>query len=943
MELRPQYLKHTNLRFVIRLSFILPITAAVAISQMTTTTSLGASPNPSAFGQRVTLSAAITPNLTAGNLTFYDGTTIVGTAPVVSGTASLSVILPASGIQHLSARFGGGGGYSASVSPAVTQTVNAVAASTVASPVGYATPSAINQNAAVADFNGDGHLDIVTNNFAILLGNGNGTFRRFATYSSGSDSYAVVTADFNGDGKPDFASARYDGNVGVWFGNGDGSFQSPVLIPVGAAPRNIAVADFNNDGIPDIAVASRQGQSTGIGILLGAGNGTFKPVVTYLTNQRETDLAIADFNGDGTADIVTADSDDILTPVNILLGNGDGTFRNAGIVSPVFPDFVAVGDFNLDGKPDFVTGTISLNQLSVFLGNGDGTFTAVSAQPLTPSPLGVQGAVVVADFDGDGIPDLGWTAGASGISVFLGNGDGTFRGAVPFAAGAQSEFLVAAEFNGDGRTDIAATNGSSIQILLSGAGSFPEVTTTTLPNLMLGVPYSATLSATGGATPYTWSESAGSPLITLSASGTLSGTAPANTQLHSNFDSFTVVVEGPNGSGFLSSRNFSVKVIPAFEINTQLVFVGKVGTRYSLSFPVLGGTAPYSNWTVTSGALPPGLTINAATGLIGGTPTQVGNFTFTLTVNDSMGLTSLPATLTIEVYPALSFVTQSLPNGFVGLPYYAVLHGTGGFPPYSGWTVSSGALPPGLTLDPNLGVISGTPTTTSGSPFTFSITFTDHNSVATPQSFTVAISNPGSASPTFATSANPSALGSALTLTATVQGGSGNVTFYDGSAVLGTSPIKSGQAVFTTTLLAPGTHALRALYYSLPAATVTQVITPTPDTSFLAAVNYPGAAISNLNLPMVVGDFNGDGKPDIARFSGNTEVSITLATGTEHSRRPLRMLEDPMQLPSPPRTLTRTASPISPSPAMTVSPSRSGMETAPSEPARPMIRGISGA
>jgi hypothetical protein len=99
-------------------------------------------------------------------------------------------------------------------------------------------------------------------------------------------------------------------------------------------------------------------------------------------------------------------------------------------------------------------------------------------------------------------------------------------------------------------------------------------------------------------------------------------------------------------------------------------------------------------------------------------------------VNDSTGLTSLPAKVSIEVVAALSFVTTSLPNGFTSVPYYAVLQGTGSFPPYKNWTVVSGALPSGLTLDPNAGTISGTPTTTAGSPFTFAITFSDGNTVS---------------------------------------------------------------------------------------------------------------------------------------------------------------------------------------------------------------------
>jgi len=168
---------------------------------------------------------------------------------------------------------------------------------------------------------------------------------------------------------------RYDGNIGIWLGNGDGTFQPVVLVPIAAAPKGLVAADFNHDGITDLAVASRQGPMVGIGVLLGNGDGTFRPVVTYTPGTHQTALSVADFNLDGNADIVAVDSDDITAPVTILLGNGDGTFRSTGqTYNAVFPEAVAVGDFNRDGKPDFVAANFGPNQLQVFLGNGDGTF-----------------------------------------------------------------------------------------------------------------------------------------------------------------------------------------------------------------------------------------------------------------------------------------------------------------------------------------------------------------------------------------------------------------------------------------------------------------------------------------------------------------------------------------------------------------------------------------
>ena len=850
-------------------------------AQIQTTVALTSSPNPSAFGQAVTLIASLAPAQATGRVAFYEGVTVLGFATVSNSSASLTTILPSSGARSLTARFIGSGVYSSSVSPAVTQTVSPTAAAGLSPPVPYATASAINQHLAVADFNGDGHLDIVTNNYTILLGNGDGTFRPGATYTSSSNSYKVVTGDFNGDGKEDFATARLDGYVGVWLGNADGTFAQPVLVPTGTGPRDIAAGDFNSDGITDLAIVSRQGQTLGVGILLGNGDGTFQPIKTYLSGQSEIALAIADFNGDGKADIIAIDRDDIFNNISVLLGAGDGTFQLAAAYDAKFPQVVAVGDFNRDGKPDLAVATFDYNYITVYLGAGDGTFTQESTPPLTPSADPLEEQLAVGDLDGDGNPDIVWSGGSNtGISVFMGVGDGTFRSAVNFPAGASSGSAIAADFNGDGRTDLAVTNSSALEILLATTGSFPVVTTTNLPGALGGVSYSTTLSAAGGTTPYSWSFSASSlPWLSLSSTGVISGRPPTN--VSANTYPLSVVVSGANGTGYYSGQGLSLKVASAFQINTmRTADIGKVGLPYNAPLLASGGTPPYSNWTVISGSLPPGLSLDPSSGVISGTPAAAGTFGSTITVNDSTGLTSLPANVSIEVFAALSLVTTSVPNGFTGVPYYVVLQGAGGFPPYN-WTVVSGALPPGLTLDPNTGTISGTPTTTAGSPFSFTITFSDGTTVSPPQTFTMAISPPVSGAITLTTSANPSALGQPLTLTATVPGGSGSVTFYDGTTVLGIATINSGQAVFTTSLLRGGTHALKARYFSPPAAaSVTEVISATADASLLLPVNYVVPNQTGLqNSSIIVADFNGDGKADIAAGTANGNISLVVRLG----------------------------------------------------------------
>jgi len=277
------------------------------------------------------------------------------------------------------------------------------------------------------------------------------------------------------------------------------------------------------------------------------------------------------------------------------------------------------------------------------------------------------------------------------------------------------------------------------------------------------------------------------------------------------------------------------------QVSYPLDYVGEVGSPYRGSLQATGGTPPYQNWTVTSGSLPPGITLDNGSGNFKGTPTAAGIFNFTVTVNDSAGLTSLPGNILIEIVAGLGITTQSLPHGFTGVPYYAVLAAIGGFPPYS-WTLSTGVLPPDLALDPAAGVISGTPTDLSGSPFAFKISATDGLEVST-RALTIAILDPASIKITLTSSANPSVFGRALTLNASLSPStvSGKVTFYDGTAVLGIATVNSGQAVFTTGLLGPGTHQLQVRLARPISATISQVVGAIAAGSLLEPVTYPSA------------------------------------------------------------------------------------------------------
>jgi hypothetical protein len=310
---------------------------------------------------------------------------------------------------------------------------------------------------ATGDFNGDGKLDIVGadtsgNTVSVLLNKGGGTFQPPVSYAAGTNPTSVAAADFNGDGKLDLAVANA-GGVSILLGNGDGTFQGPVNYAAGDSPDWVVAGDFNGDGRPDLAVANRDGGN--VSILLNRGNGTFKPAVNILTGGVPLGLAVGDFNGDGKPDLVVADyNGGGPGKVEVLLGKGDGTFQ-----APVSygtssggAQAVAVGDFNGDGKPDLavVDNDFTLN---VLLNRGDGIFTSGN------SYLGAQDTVAAADLNNDGKLDLiSVSESGNRVNVFQGIGDGRFLPPVGIAAGGTPVGVVTGDFNSDHLPDLAVVN-----------------------------------------------------------------------------------------------------------------------------------------------------------------------------------------------------------------------------------------------------------------------------------------------------------------------------------------------------------------------------------------------------------------------------------------------------------------------------------------------------
>ena len=310
---------------------------------------------------------------------------------------------------------------------------------------------------AVGHFNSDTKLDLVvanhdSNTVSILLGNDHDGFREPSGIHISGSPWDMVAGDFNGDGHPDLAISN-GGVITILIGKGDGTFERPVDYPVGFSRGNVSVAvvegDFNGDGTLDIVSANAEN----ISLLLGRGDGTFKPAVNLGSANFANDVVAGDFDGDGELDLAYVDN--FHGTVEVILGHGYGTFANPiGSPTSSMPQRISAADLNGDGKLDVVTVDL-LGGVNVLLGKGDGSF-----HPPVPLPSARSNNVAeIGDLNHDGKPDIAIPDYFGGsVVVFLNKGNGTFEKGVNYNAPPMPLALVFGDFNNDGHLDLATAN-----------------------------------------------------------------------------------------------------------------------------------------------------------------------------------------------------------------------------------------------------------------------------------------------------------------------------------------------------------------------------------------------------------------------------------------------------------------------------------------------------
>lgn len=829
-------------------------------------------------------------------------------------------------------------------------------------PVLLSTPDGLYDSCfdAAGDLNKDGKLDLVSagancnpadllqDKLTVYINTPDGRFGSGAGvvgtyYPVGIRPEAVTIADVNNDGYPDVVSVTTQpGNVRVLLnnGSGDGTLQdagvaSSVGFATGGNVKTQAIVDdFNNDGKADVMVSDLEFSFI---YLQGYGDGTFRSALNYYSaagggfHPNGVGIASGDFNGDGIPDIVTGDfNNTAATGITVFLSNSTSTNVNGGMQQgvPYNPSgstifqFVAVADFNKDGKLDVVA-TNSANLVTcaaqpcgvveVFTGNGDGTFgqtpaTYVTGSSSTDSTRSVLG-VVVGDFNGDGWPDVAVVNNYSGtsadVAILLNDGTGKFLPPVNYALSVLATEITAADLNGDGKLDLiiplygtSATPGTAVAVLMgNGNGTFQSEADVSLG---MNNPYAVAVGDLNGD---------GIPDLAVTIEDQV------------NFNQGIAVAFG-NGDGTFQTATLLASTLQLHQLdNPNPGYVKMVDLNRDGHLDLV-----YTN--TQFGTV--GILYNQGAGTFD-PPVEfaAGHRAFDIAVADVNGDGALDVVTTGNA-AAFSGINVLLNTSADGI----VLHSSGDHSavgaPVNFTASVSGSQVLGVTAQPTGTVSFYDGATQIGSPVplsagaaalsTSSLSIGSHNITAqysgdsnyVPTTSTVLIQAVGqvtSATGTPTSSANPATPGQLVTLTSAVTSTfagdslvpTGKVTFNDGAKALGTATLSAnGVAIFQTSSLAVGSHSITVQYlgdanftgsastafsqtvvrpdYSLAATPATQTVNPGSAASYTIMLNpiygYDGAVTISCpsGLPTGVTCNN----PTIA--AGQSKATLTIST-----------------------------------------------------------------
>jgi Bacterial Ig-like domain (group 3)/MBG domain (YGX type)/FG-GAP-like repeat len=767
------------------------------------------------------------------------------------------------------------------------------------------------------DFNGDGHPDFAVPTslgpVTIMLGHGDGTFQQGVSISA-AQPFGLVAGDFNGDGNLDLAVGNNgtNGSIAIYLGNGDGTFTAGAVYPAvsGAYYQIVASGDFNRDGIPDLVVSDHANNQ--VAVLLGNGDGTFQPAGLFATGPEPWNLVVGDINGDGNPDLVVANdiSDAQGNNITLLLGNGDGTFRQGtylkgGVTSS---GSVALADFNGDGFLDIAATEEPANDVFIFLGNGDGTFRPATTYSMIKGPY----YITIGDFNQDGKKDI-ITANAEGasIGVLLGNGDGTFQAATTFPTTSEEAIYVdLQDFNGDNQVDVVAVTHLGLQVYLAGNAQTAQFS----PFRVTSCDTQSIVATYNGDTNYATSAS---PVASVSLNGLATTISVAQTPQNAVYGqavtltaTLTPYVNGSNssdgtsvsffdGTTNLGSSNLSngVASLTITSLTTgshsfSAVFGGDcaaalTGSTSLAILSTIGKATPAITWA-NPASIAYGVSLSAAqlnaTASVSGTPTYTPAAGTVLPAgNDTLSVTFAP-TDTVNYGPATSTVPITVTQGALTITAQDAKRAYGAPNP-----AFTGAITGALNGDTFTESYTTSATSTSA-PGTYSIvpSATGTNLADYAQSvsngvltITQASTNLSIVPSPIAASPSQSVTLSATATPATSGTPTGTVSFFNNGSPLGTASLVNGTATYSTTLPL-GNNSITASYggdTNFTSATASAVtVTVAANVLNITAAN--ATRVYGAANPTFTGNITGAQNGDVFIESFTTTATPTSAPGT---------------------------------------------------------------